>query len=342
MNNKTKSESSQFREFIESQKSLSNEEMVFNSGKLIKRTKAIDVDKAYSTVQKQLSSKIRMISIYTTVSRYAAILVLPLIIFSIWSTLKNNKIEIQEAKQEFSIQEVNCPVGMRSKLILPDGTRVWLNAKSSIKYSLPFVNDERSVELNGEAYLEVAKNKKIPFNIRSGKVKVEVLGTQFNFKSYPDDKTVEVALKEGSINLNLISQGNKTSSTQMVPGDYFVFDKTTEKATITNKNLDNYFAWKKNIIVFDETPMLKMKQILERWYGVEIEITNKTIESYKFTATIDNEPLNQVLELLEISSPVRLEYIPAKFNKKLNKTTKAKIRILDKSETNKNKMNDMN
>lgn len=327
MTNKKITNSDRFKTFIESKKNLLDEEQVFEAGKLIDKIGQVDVDSAFFTVQKRISAKGKIIRIYNAVSRYAAILVLPLLFISIWALLNRTA----EPTTEFATQQITCPIGMRSQVVLPDGSLVWLNAESTIKYSLPFIRENRSVELLGQAFLDVTKNKKSPFVIQSGNVKVNVLGTQFDFKSYEEDNTVEVTLKEGKINLSLLSGDFESSETEMKPGDHFVFDKTTKKAVVRNTTIDNYIGWKENKLIFDETPMPEMKKILERWYGVEIEITDKTLESYRFTTTFENKSLNQILELLELSSPIRIDYIPVSIDKTTKQIINSKIKISKKN-----------
>lgn len=322
-----KSEPNKYKAFVKKRKALSEEEIVFEAGKLIKELDEIDVDSAYAGIQERISSKGRLLHIYTSFSRYAAILILPLIFITVW-TLSNKDKNI--ASQEFAIQELTCPVGMRTNVTLPDGSKVWLNSESTIKYSIPFTGKSREVELVGHAFLDVTKNPDAPFSITSGNVRVDVLGTQFDFKSYPEDETVEVTLKEGSINLSIETGNADKSKTRMVPGDHFVLNKTSHKASIKNESVENYIGWVDNKLIFDETPLPEMKRILERWYGVEIEIVDKSIESYKFTTTFNNESLSQVLELLELSSPIKMEYIPGKVDKATNQITKAKIEISKK------------
>jgi len=311
-----------YQSLIEKKKNLSDEEQVFEAGKLIRDIEMVDVDQAYRKVQQKVYSKGRILKIYTSISRYAAILILPLLFFAIWS--------IEKPNQEITEQEITCPLGLRSQITLPDGSHIWLNSGSTIKYSSPFVGKNRCVELEGQAFLNVTKNKKSPFSIQAGNVKVNVTGTQFDFKSYPDDRIAEVTLKEGSINLSLLSEGVETSHAKMKPGDHFIFNKNTKKAFISNKNIDRYILWKDNMLIFDETPMTEVKKILERWYGVDIEIKNKVVESYKFTTTFKNKSLSQVLELLELSSPIKIDYLHARVNRKTKQVTNSKIIISQK------------
>ncbi len=328
MTNKKNSKSNHINAFIKGRKNLGNEEQVLEAGKLIGEIEEVEVDTAYFNVQQRISTKGKLLKLYTVVSRYAAILVLPLLFVSIWALLNTKQIEPNE---EFAMQEITCPVGMRSQVTLPDGSQVWLNAESTIKYALPFVRENRTVELFGEAFLDVTKNTNSPFSIQSGNVKVNVVGTQFNFKSYGNDNRIEVTLKEGKINLDLMLGNAESSSTEMLPGDHFVFDKITHKAFVKNQDIDNFLGWKDNKLVLDETPILEMKKILERWYDVEIEIADKSIENYKFTTTFENETLEQVLELLELSSPINMEYIPARIDKTTKQVINSKIIISKKN-----------
>ncbi|MCL3779392.1 DUF4974 domain-containing protein [Prolixibacteraceae bacterium JC049] len=298
---------------------LSAEEKVLVAGDLIQQINEVDTSTALEIVKTRINSKPK-ISIVDWFMRVAAVLVIPLIIFSVWPFL-------QESEQK-TVQEISCPVGIRTKITLPDGTQVWLNSKSTIKYSLPFVDKKREVELIGEAYLDVMHNTKSPFEISSGDVKVQVLGTQFNFKSYPDEKTVEVALKKGSIRLNLTKGTMKEKELLLKPGEGFTFDKTKRRAIVKPVEMKHVEGWKNNKLVFNETKMTEVARMLSRWYGVDVEIIDDEVADYPITTTFDDQSLSQVIELLELSSPIRIEYLKA--NTKEETNNRSKIRILKK------------
>jgi len=184
------------------------------------------------------------------------------------------------------------------------------------------------VELTGEAFFKVMRNDNVPFIVNAGDAMVKVTGTQFNVKAYADEELLEIALTEGSIDFTgTISEGKKASAT-LIPNDYLVLNKATGQVRLENKNLSKYTAWVNNIIVFNETPMSTVAKTLERWYGVNVMVTDSKLNKYRFTATFENESLFRVLELLELSSPaIKISYSPGKINAQTNIATKSTVTI---------------
>ncbi len=250
--------------------------------------------------------------------------------FTIWSLFFQEK-QTELAQNEITWHEIHSPAGMRSHVVLPDGTDLWLNAESKIKYSIPFTRENRHVELTGEAFLKVVKNENAPFIVNAGAASVKVLGTQFNFKAYPEDEQLEVALTEGSVEFNGTTADGKKAAVTLIPNDFLAMNKTTGQVKLQNKNLNKYISWVKNIIIFDETPMPEVAKTLERWYGVKVVIADTEINKYKFTTTFENESLFRVLELLELSSPaIKIKYTPGKINKQTNIASQSTVTITKK------------
>lgn len=188
--------------------------------------------------------------------------------------------------------------GSQYRLVLPDGSQVWLNAGSSLRFPTAFAGSERRVELRGEAYFEVAKDATKPFRVQSGGTTVEVLGTHFNMKGYSDDEGVTTTLLEGSVRVS-----NPSIAQVLRPGQQA---RTTE-ATIELSLADGAAAtgWTKGQFVFHNTPVAAVLQELERWYGTPIE--NKEGGTKHLTATFSRSlPLNKVLRLLEATGDVEL------------------------------------
>ncbi len=316
------------KEFMNSKKKLSQAENIVKTAILIDKISEINVNSAFLEVENRINKGNKIIQFYSQFSKYAAILILPLTFVIIWNLWLNKPTDYAGI---LTVQEINCPVGMRSQVSLPDGTKIWLNSESTIKYTLPFVRKTRKVELIGEAFLEVEPNKKSPFIIQSDNIKVNVVGTKFNFKSYPEDNNIEVTLKEGKINLNILDGSKKSNNIELKPSEHFNYNKKTIKASITTTEIEKFIRWRNNILVFENTPMSELEKTLERWYGVEITISDKEIEEYRFTTTFENESLHQVLELLELSSPtIRIDYKPGFYNAKTNELLKSKITITKK------------
>jgi ferric-dicitrate binding protein FerR (iron transport regulator) len=319
--------------FLEFRNTLSPEDKKMEAGVLIGEIKSIDVDNAYNKVTSRIKTQSQTTRIITIITRIAAVLTLPLLAFTIWSLfLQQNKTTTSElAQNEITWHEIQSPSGMRSHVVLPDGTDLWLNAESKIKYSIPFTRENRQVELTGEAFLKVVKNENAPFIVNAGSASVKVLGTQFNVKAYPEDEQIEVALAEGSVEFTGTTADGKKAGATLIPNDFLAMNKTTGQVKLQSKNLNKYISWVKNIIIFDETPMPEVAKTLERWYGVKVVVADAEINKYRFTTTFENESLFRVLELLELSSPaIKIKYTPGKINKQTNIATQSTVTITKK------------
>jgi len=301
------------------------EEQILGAVRIISEIENIDSKIAFAKVQGQIQKGKKTISLMNTLSRIAAILFIPLLLASAWLFFNPQK----TSPSQFAFQEITSPPGTRSQVVLPDGSKVWLNAESTIKFSIPFQEESRDIDLQGEAFFDVAKNPEQPFIVQSGNVKVKVLGTRFNYKAFAEDKNIEVVLEEGQVALSL-KRNSGTQEAIMHPGDRAVIEKESGKATIGNENINKYIAWHSGKLVFDNTPMSEVAQLLERWYGIEVTVQDPEIMNYRFTTTFENESLFQVIELLGLSSPIRIKYIPASIGKNNQSQTKSKVLISKK------------
>jgi ferric-dicitrate binding protein FerR (iron transport regulator) len=311
----------EFEKFVASRANMTEEEQKLEAGLLIERIDSINTNKAYGKVQNRMNIKALETRWIQNLQKYAAILILPLFLALSYSIYLN----FTPKKQETVSYELTCPIGIRTQAVLPDGTKVWLNAKSSIKYQLPFVQHERNIKLSGEAFFEVTKNQKSPFIIESQNSFVKVLGTKFNVRSYPEDEEIAVALEEGSVDFTATNSENKTIQSVLKPNEYLVYTKADKSLSVTSENIGKFISWRQNRMVLDETPIRDVAVLLSRWYGVQVEVVDQEILNYKFTTTFENESLSQVLELLEISSPVRIKYVPVKSDSGTEGNLSAKV-----------------
>ena len=260
--------------------------------------KLIDERQAYRNVSNQLFSKSK-ISFLTYFQRIAAILILPLLIAAAYYFFNSD----QKLEQQTSVvyNTAETPLGMRSSLTLPDGTKVWLNAGSKLSYPVTFSDEFRAVRLNGEAYFEVKKDKKWPFVLNSGKMNIVVYGTTFNCNAYPENSEIQTVLVEGQV--TLINESS-TVSEELQPGELAVFEKNSQQISKTKTDLQKYIAWKSGMLMFRDDRMNKVVEKLERWYNVDIEIKDKEISDYIYNATFVDESLDQVLKMLSLSAPI--------------------------------------
>lgn len=200
---------------------------------------------------------------------------------------------------EITYNTIATPNGGEYEVILPDGSHVWLNAASSIRFPAAFTGNTRQVEINGEAYLEVVKNAKAPFTVVSGKHSVEVLGTAFNIHSYPKDENIATTLIKGSIR---IVAGKNTKVLQ--PGQQSLVSRNAGDIRLAPEvNMEEVLAWRNGKFIFDDTNMKTVVSQLERWYDVSINYTG--MEDYRFNGEISrNVSLSKVLKMMELTSNI--------------------------------------
>ncbi len=298
-------------------------EQVDEAKRLISEMDEIDTEQAFARIKQRLAPEKNNIRIWSFLTRVAAVLFIPLLLASSWLFYKQFN---SDQSLQYAMQEITSPPGIRSQVVLPDGSLVWLNAESTIRFQVPFPKDIRNVDLMGEAFFKVTKNPQKPFIVQSGNVGVKVLGTSFNYKAFQEDKNIEVVLEEGKIALSL-NTNSGVKETILNPGDRAVIEKSSGQSTISNQKINKYIAWHTGKLVFENTPMSEVALMLERWYGVDVVIEDSGILNYRFTTTFENESLFQVIELLGLSSPIRITYVPAIIGNGSQTQTRSKVLI---------------
>lgn len=207
---------------------------------------------------------------------------------------------------------IATPRGGQYHVVLPDGSRVWLNASSSLRFPTAFTGKERRVELTGEAYFEVAKNKQMPFRVfvppqpeRSGGTEVEVLGTHFNVMAYPNEQSTKTTLLEGSVNVRSRQPGAGSQEPAVVlkPGQQAQTGHD-QLSVINHVNLDQVIAWKNGLFRFKDTDIKELMRQVERWYDVEVEYQTKRSDQVYTGIVARSENLSSVLQLLELTGTV--------------------------------------
>jgi transmembrane sensor len=260
----------------------------------------------------------------------AAMLVLSVIFASTYQMLIKPAASI--TKQVVIFQEVRAAFGTQTRLELSDGTKVWLNSGSTLKFPTTFDNSKtRLVFLSGEGNFKVAKNTQQPFIVDVNKLQVKVLGTTFNVEAYPGDAAITIALVEGKILLQQTSNEKISDLSEMKPNQVASFRKSENKIQLKEENdLTKYTAWTDGKIVFSNDPVNTVVQKLQNWYNVDIKLSDKKLENYRFTGTFIDEPLEQVLRILNLTSQMQYKVIPAK---KLLNNSFSKRMIILKSKT---------
>lgn len=313
--NQNKKTNSDFQKFIDYREELSLYDKKIEAAKIIHQIDKVEVGSAYDKVVNRINHTLPRHQVITLITRFAAILTLPLLVFTIWSLFfqKTDELHLEVAQNNITWQEIFSPIGMRSQVLLPDGSKLWLNAGSQLRYSIPFIRENRTVELSGEAFIDVNKHENSPFIVKAGITEVEVLGTEFNVNAWPHLDNIEVALKEGNVKFRFKAEDGVIRFTELKENDFLEFNKTAKSIQLENTNIEKYIAWHQNVMILDDTSMIELANLLEQWYGVKVVIANEEIKRYRFTTTFVNEPLHRVLELLEISSPgIKINYTPGK------------------------------
>ena len=237
------------------------EDQIAEAATAISEIEDVDSRSAYLKVQNRIKKEGRYMLFVSSISRIAAVLFIPLLIAS--GVLLYRQMNLKE-DQQFAMQEITSPTGIRSQIVLPDGSNVWLNAESTIKFKVPFDQKIRDVSLSGEAFFDVQKNPNVPFVVSSGGVNVKVLGTRFNYRAFDGENNIEIVLAEGKVSLNTDDE-KSTNEVIMKPGDRAVFDKTSNLTRVTNEKVEKYIAWHDGKLVFDETLMPEVAIQIGRW-----------------------------------------------------------------------------
>lgn len=317
----------QFKKLLAGRRDQDLDAQISEAGQIVQAIDKVDSTKAFAQVRQRIRRPDKGTRTLQLLTRVAAILFVPLLIASLFLFYRQGK---PLADERFSTQAISNPRGVRSQIVLPDGSRVWLNAESSISYRIPFDAAARNVRLTGEAFFEVTKDERRPFRVESGNVDVTVLGTRFNCKAFPEDTVVEVVLAEGSVKLN--SNGSPAGEEFILkPGERAVISNTTSQTAISSGNIAKYIGWHQGKIVFDECPLPEVASRLERWFDIEVLLDDPGILNYQISTTFENESLRQIVALLELASPVKIELIPARFEPASNTMSKERVIITKKT-----------
>ncbi|MBN2611569.1 MAG: FecR family protein [Bacteroidales bacterium] len=259
---------------------------------------------------------------------YAAAAILLFLAGSLSYYLLSNRVKNDNY---LTTNEYIVPYGSRSQLILPDGSKIWLNSGSKLSYNNRFGHSNRDINLEGEAYFDVAKNANLPFVINASDLNIKVLGTAFNVKAYPDEDYVETTVERGMVQVseeketlekrqNIILSANQKMVylvDKKSPAENKLNSQTMTKNTEPAKNtglkpaidIDKvytkiYTSWKDNrwIIEGEELQSLVIK--LERRYNVLIIINDEALKKYRFSGILENETLEQVMEAIKLTAPI--------------------------------------
>lgn len=224
-----------------------------------------------------------------------------------------------------AIRQIIAPKGSKSIAVLPDGTKVWLNAGTSLKYTSNYGIDSRDVELIGEAYFKVVTNPEKPFTVITSELKIKAYGTAFNVKAYPDEKLITTTLEEGKI--TIIGKGvdialkpkqnisyerrmfkpnseTQTNTSQKVESPQIEDDIKPTISTLSNVNTQLFTSWKDDRWIINSEGLVNISVLLERKFNVSVKVESDELLKYKFTGTFTNETLEQILNVFRFMAPL--------------------------------------
>lgn len=207
-----------------------------------------------------------------------------------------------------AITETIVPLGSQTKMILPDSSVVWLNSGTILKYDNEYGKKNRELTLVGEAYFEVRKDKSRPFVVTANNLKIKVLGTIFNVRSYIEDPTIEVNLLEGKVDVYL-RNSTKTAKRTLLPNEKMVYNKKSSLMQTFKTNASKSAQWTIDKLCFVDAPIEKIMKDLERKFDVQIIIENNEIKNEVFSGSINmNQPLNQILDYIDVDKKFKKLY----------------------------------
>lgn len=248
------------------------------------------------------SLKNRRKEIYIRYLKFAAVFVFGMIAYWFVNLLSQ---KIESTYSEEAYYEMIVPKGQKSELVLPDGTYIWLNSESRLKYPVAFSKNNRKVELIGEGFFKVTKQNQKDFWVKTKDFDIKVTGTEFNVMAYADFKRTEASLEEGKIEIYTSLDSSSPKIAELNPSQKIIYSEQNKVFTVTNSNPLVESSWRRNEFVFEDLPFSEFAKRLERWYNVEITFADPELASVKYTGQFKNkETIWQVLDIIKLTTNI--------------------------------------
>ncbi len=253
-------------------------------------------------VQKQIMDNIKadILPTHTTFRWKQWLIVAAAFLLVITTSLSGYLLYEDQNKKQVGDMTVTVERGQKVALTLPDQSRVWVNSGSTLTYGSRFNKKERIIELNGEAYFEVAKNKKAPFIVQSHGFSVEALGTAFDVKAYPDENQISTVLIHGKVEV-----GDELNKINLSPNQKLLYNRVTkslQKSDVTDGLTSA--DWRFNKLTFDSETFEDIASILERDYNVRFVFESQSLKKYRYSGSIGNTSLESLLQIFALTSPI--------------------------------------
>lgn len=284
---------------------------VWKAAGIVANPDGFDVEKAIGRFDKEIgTATVKRINHYKYALRISAAAIVFLLcgissLFFLWQSERTAHTVVEEYKEYI----VEVPDGAKSKVTFPDGSVVWLNAGSKLKYNSNFAKNSRDIELSGEGYFEVSKNKDLPFVVSTEKLAVEVLGTKFNLKSYTEDEAVKVVLKEGSVKVG--DFGIESDPVLLKPNQRFTFRKSDDMILVDSIDASHIENWRNGSMAFDKVSLEEITKELKRLYNIPVRIENEKLKRIVYYSDFqENITVEKVLEILSSGNKFRYEVKP--------------------------------
>ncbi len=254
------------------------------------------LDKVHHRIRLNENGKVKRLNLLVLFQRVAAVLIIPLLL----SFFAYHYMQFEQPVPKISYAEIYCPLGVRTKFMLPDGSTGFLNSGAHLKYPVVFAQ-QRTVELTGEAFFDIVHDEDLPFHVNTKNLDIKVLGTTFNVIADEKENTEEIVLQSGTVD---VSSRTGTKLAVMAPDDQFTLD--VEKQAFSKRTVValQYTSWKEGKLVFRNENMQQVAQRLSRWYNADVVVEDRLLDKYTFHATFIDEPLDEVLKLILITTPI--------------------------------------
>lgn len=251
-------------------------------------------------ILQQINDQLRRKRIQRTILRIAAVLI-PFVFIVGFAVFTNSRVDLFGVSD---YAEIYIPKGEKTRILFQDGSMAIINSDTKIRYPQKFGLINREIQLEGEAYFQIAKNSKRPFIVKLNKTEVEVLGTSFNVKAYKNDKYQNIVLDNGKIIFD-----TPQNDYNMSPGQEAIYDNATGKCQINSlEKSSDASEWVNDVILFKDTPIADVLKTLNRMYNVEFDIVDPNVYKYTYTLTTNKTSLDKIFIELEKITPLSFQF----------------------------------